>query len=109
MTLTIKNEFIPIILLGLILVALIAAGVQGLPAPLPGTSWIRPSKVELPSLVPTVKATPPVGSKMFTVPAGAVEEVVRKEILEEVYGTEVTVQINRATGRPHVMLGAHQA
>lgn len=35
MTLIIKNEFIPIILLGLILVALIAAGVQGLPAPLP--------------------------------------------------------------------------
>lgn len=33
--LTIKNEFIPIILLGLILVGLIAAGVQGLPAPLP--------------------------------------------------------------------------
>ena len=35
MTLTIKNEFIPIILLGLILVGLIAAGVQVLPAPLP--------------------------------------------------------------------------
>ncbi|MGA9348529.1 MAG: DUF1616 domain-containing protein [Anaerolineae bacterium] len=34
-TRAIKNEFIPIILLGLILVALIAAGVQGLPAPLP--------------------------------------------------------------------------
>ena len=34
-TRTIKNEFIPIILLGLILVALIAAGIQGLPAPLP--------------------------------------------------------------------------
>lgn len=35
MTRTIKNEFILITLLGLILVALIAAGVQGLPAPLP--------------------------------------------------------------------------
>ena len=35
MTLTIKNEFVPITLLGLILVGLIAAGVQGLPAPLP--------------------------------------------------------------------------
>lgn len=35
MTLTIKNEFIPIILLSLILVGLIATGVQGLPAPLP--------------------------------------------------------------------------
>jgi uncharacterized membrane protein len=34
-TLIIKNEFILIILFGLILVALIAAGVQGLPAPLP--------------------------------------------------------------------------
>jgi uncharacterized membrane protein len=34
-TLTIKNEFVPIILLGLILVGIIAAGVQGLPAPLP--------------------------------------------------------------------------
>lgn len=35
MSFTIKNEFIPIILLGLILVGLIAADVQGLPAPLP--------------------------------------------------------------------------
>jgi uncharacterized membrane protein len=34
-TLTIKNEFIAIALFGLILVALIAAGVQGLPGPLP--------------------------------------------------------------------------
>jgi len=32
---SIKNELIPIILLGLILVGLITAGVQGLPAPLP--------------------------------------------------------------------------
>jgi uncharacterized membrane protein len=34
-TLTIKNEFVPIALLGLFLVGLIAASVQGLPAPLP--------------------------------------------------------------------------
>ena len=39
---------------------------------------------------------------------GSAQEVIRKEILEEVYGTQVTVQINRATGRPHVMLGAHE-
>ena len=35
MILTIRNEFIPIAVLGLILLALIALGVQGLPAPLP--------------------------------------------------------------------------
>ncbi len=35
MTLNIKNEFIPILLIGLVLLALIAAGVEGLPAPLP--------------------------------------------------------------------------
>ena len=34
-TVTIKNEFISIIVLGLLLVGLIAMGVQGLPAPLP--------------------------------------------------------------------------
>ena len=39
---------------------------------------------------------------------GPAEQVIRKEILEEVYGTEVTVQTNRATGRPHVMLGTHE-
>ena len=35
MTRIIRNEFIPIILLGLILVVMIALGVEGLPAPLP--------------------------------------------------------------------------
>ena len=39
---------------------------------------------------------------------GPAEQVIRKEILEEVYGTEVTIQTNRATGRPHVMLGTHE-
>ena len=39
---------------------------------------------------------------------GPAELVIRKQILEEVYGTEVTVQTNQATGRPHVMLGAHE-
>lgn len=40
---------------------------------------------------------------------GSAPEVIRKEILEEVYGTEVTVQTNRSTNRPHVMLGKHEA
>ena len=35
MTLNIENEFIPLLLVGLVLLALIAAGVQGLPAPMP--------------------------------------------------------------------------
>ena len=39
---------------------------------------------------------------------GSVQDVIRKEILEQVYGTEVTVQTNRATNRPHVMLGKHE-
>ncbi len=39
--------------------------------------------------------------------SGSVEQVIRKEILEKVYGTTVTVQRNQTTGRPHVMLGAH--
>ena len=39
---------------------------------------------------------------------GSSEQVICKETLEEVYGTEVTVQINRASGRPHVMLGKHK-
>lgn len=38
---------------------------------------------------------------------GSVQQVIRKEILEKVYGTAVTVQSNQTTGRPHVMLGAH--
>ena len=40
--------------------------------------------------------------------AGPAPDVIRKEILEQVYGTEVTVQTNRSTGRPHVMLGKHE-
>jgi iron complex transport system ATP-binding protein len=39
--------------------------------------------------------------------AGPVCDVICKETLEQVYGTEVTVQTNRSTGRPHVMLGKH--
>ena len=39
---------------------------------------------------------------------GPAAQVIRKEILEEVYGTEVTVQTNHTTGRPHVMLGTHE-
>ena len=39
---------------------------------------------------------------------GPAEQVIRKEVLEEVYGTEVTVQTNQTTGRPHVMLGRHE-
>ena len=34
--------------------------------------------------------------------------VIREDILEPVYGTEVTVQTNPSTGRPHVMLGKHE-
>ena len=41
--------------------------------------------------------------------AGPAADVIRKEILEAVYGTEVTVQTNRATHRPHVMLGKHDS
>ena len=40
---------------------------------------------------------------------GPAADVIRKDILEEVYGTAVTVQINHATGHPHVMLGKHEA
>ena len=40
--------------------------------------------------------------------SGSVDEVIRKEILEDVYGTAVTVQKNQTTGRPHVMLGRHE-
>ncbi len=42
-----------------------------LPGP-PAASAIKPSKVELPSPVPTVNAVPPVGSEILTVPATAV-------------------------------------
>ena len=41
--------------------------------------------------------------------AGPACDVIRKEMLEQVYGTEVTVQLNRSTGRPHVMLGKHDS
>ncbi len=41
--------------------------------------------------------------------SGSVEQVIRKEILEQVYGTAVTVQRNQTTGRPHVMLGTHDS
>ena len=40
--------------------------------------------------------------------AGAAADVIREDILEPVYGTEVTVQTNPSTGRPHVMLGKHE-
>ena len=40
--------------------------------------------------------------------AGSAQQVIRKEILEQVYGTQVTVQINSSSGRPHVMLGRHE-
>jgi len=39
---------------------------------------------------------------------GSAQQVIRKDILEKVYGTAVTVQTNQTTGRPHVMLGAHE-
>ncbi|MCK4850692.1 MAG: ABC transporter ATP-binding protein, partial [Phycisphaerae bacterium] len=38
---------------------------------------------------------------------GSAQQVIRKDILEQVYGTAVTVQTNQTTGRPHVMLGGH--
>ena len=38
---------------------------------------------------------------------GSAQQVIRKDILEKVYGTTVTVQTNQTTSRPHVMLGAH--